>query len=102
MTEKRKPRRERRIAARKRQILQAAAQVFAEKGFNGATTREIADIADVAEGTIYNYFDSKEDLLSEMVHDLSQPDTWETWVEVASARLPGVLHQATVRRFELA
>jgi AcrR family transcriptional regulator len=56
-------RRERRIAARKAQILDAAAQVFAEKGFHAATTREIADAADVSEGTIYNYFGSKEDLL---------------------------------------
>ena len=56
-------RRERRIAARKVQILDAAAMVFAEKGFHRATTREIAEAADVSEGTLYNYFDSKEDLL---------------------------------------
>jgi len=56
-------RRERRIAARKAQIIDAAARVFAEKGFHRATTREIAKAADVSEGTIYNYFDSKDDLL---------------------------------------
>jgi AcrR family transcriptional regulator len=56
-------RRERRIATRKAQILDAAAQVFAEKGFSRATTKEIADIANVSEGTIYNYFGSKHDLL---------------------------------------
>ncbi|TEU12194.1 MAG: TetR/AcrR family transcriptional regulator [Anaerolineales bacterium] len=56
-------RRERRIAARKAQILDAAAAVFAEKGFHRATTKEIAEAADVSEGTIYNYFDSKADLL---------------------------------------
>jgi AcrR family transcriptional regulator len=56
-------RRERRIAARKEQILDGAARVFAEKGFARATTREIAEAADVSEGTIYNYFDSKEELL---------------------------------------
>jgi AcrR family transcriptional regulator len=61
--EKTAARRERRIAARKTQILDAAAQVFAEKGFHAATTKEIADVADVSEGTIYNYFSSKEDLL---------------------------------------
>ncbi len=47
-------RRERRIAARKEQILDAAAQVFAAKGFHRATTKEIAEAADVSEGTIYN------------------------------------------------
>ncbi len=60
-------RRERRIAARKEQILDAAAQVFAEKGFHRATTKEIAEAADVSEGTIYNYFGSKNDLLIGMM-----------------------------------
>jgi AcrR family transcriptional regulator len=56
-------RRERRIAARRAQILEAAATVFSEKGYERATTREIADAADVSEGTLYNYFRSKRDLL---------------------------------------
>lgn len=56
-------RRERRIAARKAQILDAAAQVFSRHGYERATTREIAEIADVSEGTLYNYFNSKRDLL---------------------------------------
>jgi len=61
--EKTAARRQRRITGRKEQILDGAARVFAEKGFHAATTREIADAADVSEGTIYNYFASKEDLL---------------------------------------
>jgi len=60
-------RRERRVAARKAQILDAAAKVFSEKGFHRATTREIAEAADVSEGTIYNYFGSKDDLLISIV-----------------------------------
>jgi AcrR family transcriptional regulator len=56
-------RRKRRVAARKAQILEGAARVFAEKGFARATTKEIAEAADVSEGTIYNYFNSKEDVL---------------------------------------
>ena len=70
-------RRERRITARRTQILDAAAKVFAEKGFHRATTREIADAADVSEGTIYNYFASKEDLLIGImarVGEQQQPD----------------------------
>jgi AcrR family transcriptional regulator len=46
--------------------------VFAAKGFEKATTREIALQADISEGTIYNYFDSKEQLLwalAEIVQD---------------------------------
>ncbi len=55
--------REQLIEARRNQILDAAAAVFAEKGFHRATTKEIAETAGVSEGTIYNYFDSKADLL---------------------------------------
>ena len=57
------PIREQLIEARRNQILNAAATVFAEKGFHRATTKEIARAAGVSEGTIYNYFDSKADLL---------------------------------------
>jgi AcrR family transcriptional regulator len=57
-------RRERRVAARRAQIFQAAEAVFADKGYHGATTREIALAADVSEGTLYNYFASKRDLFT--------------------------------------
>jgi AcrR family transcriptional regulator len=57
------PIREQLIEARRNQILDAAASVFAEKGFHRATTKEIASAAGVSEGTIYNYFDNKADLL---------------------------------------
>lgn len=63
-------RRERRAAARRQQILDGAAQVFADKGFARATTKEIAQAADVSEGTIYNYFDSKEELLIGLMNRL--------------------------------
>lgn len=56
-------RRDRRIAARQAQILDAAAHVFSQKGYQNATTKEIAEVADVSEGTLYNYFTSKRDLL---------------------------------------
>jgi AcrR family transcriptional regulator len=57
------PIREQLIQARRNQILDAAATVFAQKGFHRATTKEIAKTAGLSEGTIYNYFDSKADLL---------------------------------------
>lgn len=56
-------RRERRAEARRTQILAAAATVFSRKGYERATTREIAAAADVSEGTLYNYFTTKRDLL---------------------------------------
>jgi AcrR family transcriptional regulator len=58
------------IKARRAQILDAAAEVFAEKGFARATTKEVASKAGVSEGTIYNYFGSKEDLLIGLMNRL--------------------------------
>src|SRR5438309_9159964 len=49
--------------ARRMQILAAAARIFARKGFDRATVTEIARAAGLAEGSIYNYFRSKEELL---------------------------------------
>ena len=49
--------------ARRRAILSAAVEAFAENGFFASRTRDIAARAGVAEGTIYLYFDSKDDLL---------------------------------------
>lgn len=51
------------ISARELSILQAAAKVFSQKGFKGATTREIAQEAGIAEGTIFRYFKTKKDIL---------------------------------------
>jgi TetR/AcrR family fatty acid metabolism transcriptional regulator len=49
--------------ARRRAILASAVRVFAEHGFFAARIRDIAAGAGVAEGTIYLYFDGKDDLL---------------------------------------
>ena len=71
-SERKISRRERHAAARRERILDAAARVFARKGYQRATTREIADEADVGEGTIYSYFASKRDLLLSLVSSMSE------------------------------
>jgi TetR/AcrR family transcriptional regulator, fatty acid metabolism regulator protein len=48
---------------RRRAILESAVRVFAEHGFFAARIRDIAAGAGVAEGTIYLYFEGKDDLL---------------------------------------
>lgn len=59
------------VEERRSQILRAAAKVFAAKGYERATIADIARAARVAEGSIYNYFKNKEDVLvtipSEMI-----------------------------------
>jgi AcrR family transcriptional regulator len=58
---------------RQKQILDAAARVFAEKGFDRATIRDIARAAHVSEGSIYIYFKNKQDLLVHLPRQFMQP-----------------------------
>jgi AcrR family transcriptional regulator len=46
----------------KQQILKAALELFSKKGFYNTTTKQISDKAKIAEGTLFNYFRTKEDL----------------------------------------
>ncbi len=55
-------RRKRERLARREQIVEAAKEVFGEKGFMAATAEEIARRAEVAVGTLYLYFRSKEEM----------------------------------------
>jgi TetR/AcrR family transcriptional regulator, fatty acid metabolism regulator protein len=47
---------------KKQRIIQAAIEVFGKSGFQNSSISEIAKRAEVAEGTIYQYFKNKEDL----------------------------------------
>jgi len=51
------------ISKRQWDILDAATKIFAEKGYAGSRTSDIAKEANVAEGTIFRYFKTKKDLL---------------------------------------
>jgi TetR/AcrR family transcriptional regulator, fatty acid metabolism regulator protein len=50
-------------ADKRRQILDAAVRVFADRGFNGCRVSDIADEAGVAYGLVYHYFRSKDEVL---------------------------------------
>ena len=43
-------------------IIKAAAQIFSEKGYDKTTLDEIATLAEFSKGSLYNYFENKEDL----------------------------------------
>lgn len=58
----RQPRRRRRKAARPGEILEAGLQEFARNGLAATRLEDIARRAGIAKGTIYRYFDSKEEL----------------------------------------
>jgi AcrR family transcriptional regulator len=55
--------------ARRRRILQAAAELATEGGFDAVQMREVAERADVALGTLYRYFPSKIHLLVSVLAD---------------------------------
>jgi AcrR family transcriptional regulator len=55
-------------------ILQAARRLFASQGFDGTTTRELAEKAGVAEGTLFRHFSNKKAILVEVAT--------EGWVEI--------------------
>jgi AcrR family transcriptional regulator len=53
---------------RRAAIIKAVRRVFAEKGFDGTTTRELADAAGVSEALLFKHFPHKESLFSAMQH----------------------------------
>ena len=61
------PARQRRKQARPQELLDAALDLFVEKGFAATRTEEVAARAGVSKGTLYLYFPSKEELLKEVI-----------------------------------
>ncbi|MGQ4275158.1 TetR/AcrR family transcriptional regulator [Terrihabitans sp. B22-R8] len=54
---------------KRRQIMEGASRVFLSRGFSGASMGEIARIAEVSKGTLYVYFESKEQLFEACVEE---------------------------------
>jgi len=65
------------------EIIEAAAQVFAERGYHGATTQDIADVLNIRQASLYYYFPSKEVAL-EMVCMRGVEGFFETAKAIAS------------------
>ena len=62
--------------ARREAIVEAVRDVFAEKGFDGTTTRELAKAAGVSEALLYKHFPSKESLYAAMLEGCSKGPTF--------------------------
>jgi AcrR family transcriptional regulator len=69
-----KPRWQRRKDERPGEILNAALDVFAARGFAAAKLDEVAARAGVSKGTLYLYFENKEELFRSVVRDLLLPN----------------------------
>src|SRR4249920_2577477 len=59
--------RQRRKEARPKELLDAALDLFVEKGFAATRSEEVASRAGVSKGTLYLYYPSKEELLKEVI-----------------------------------
>jgi AcrR family transcriptional regulator len=60
--------------ARRRQIVQAAVELFSRKGFRGTTTREIAEAAGISEAMIFKHFATKQELYSAIIEAKSETE----------------------------
>jgi AcrR family transcriptional regulator len=56
-------------SATRRRILEVAQKHFAQQGFEVATTRDLAQAAGIAAGTLFNYFPTKEAIVEALVRD---------------------------------
>ncbi len=74
------PKRERRKEARPRELLDAALALFVEKGFTATRSEEVAARAGVSKGTLFLYFQSKEDLFKAVIRE-NIGSLFPTWNE---------------------
>ena len=61
---------------RRQAIVEAVKGVFASKGFDGATTRELAQAAEVSEALLYRHFPSKKSLYAAVVGACAEDPVW--------------------------
>jgi AcrR family transcriptional regulator len=88
--------RERKKARTRRLIADTAARLFAERGYENVAVSDVAREAEVAEQTVYNYFPTKERLVTdrdELIHD--------RLCDLVRSRPPGVTPAAATRDFTL-
>ena len=55
--------------SRRQQIMEAALEVFASEGYGHCSISQLANHAGISKGLMYNYFDSKEDLLGAIIEE---------------------------------
>jgi AcrR family transcriptional regulator len=70
MEDQKLPRREREKLRQRREMLTAALDLFSQKGYHNVSMHEIAEKAEFAIGTLYKFFQNKEDLYKALVLEL--------------------------------
>jgi len=91
-------------------ILKAAQRLFARRGFEGTTTRELAKAAGVAEGTLFRYFENKKailvevatqgwiEILTDLLTELSEMGSYKAIAQVMRRRMMNLHENADLLR----
>jgi TetR/AcrR family transcriptional regulator len=90
---------------RRRQLLDAAMELFSRKGYGGATTKEIAAAAGVTEAIIFRHFPSKQALYTAVLECRHETSGHQEWLAELQARMDqkddaGVLRTLAARILE--
>jgi AcrR family transcriptional regulator len=88
--------RERKKARTRRLIADTAARLFAERGYEHVAVTDVAREAEVAEQTVYNYFPTKEQLVTDREQQVQ-----DRLCDLIRSRPPGVTSAAAIREFVL-
>jgi AcrR family transcriptional regulator len=106
-------RRERRIERQRKAIMDAAAVLFAQKGYRTTTAKDIADAIDLGESTLYGYFSSKREVLqailaqqAEMVDSLlvhmAELEDRQSFVDLVDLLMEKILNSSVYNRVVIA
>ena len=91
-------------------ILQAAQQLFARQGYDKTTTRQLAEAADIAEGTLFRHFENKkailvavvtqgwQELLTDLLTELSEMGSYKAVEAVMRHRMINLHKQVDLMR----
>lgn len=87
---------------RKKQIINAAMKIFAEKGFQGTKTKDIAKAAGISEAMIFKFFKNKEDLYKAIISSTVKDHSREiSLLQSKASNLPTVLKDFVLHVIEL-
>jgi len=91
-------------------ILKAALRLFAQQGYSGTTTRQLAEAAGVAEGTLFRHFESKKailvavasqgwvEILTDLLTELSEMSSYKAIGQVMQRRMLNLQRNSALLR----
>ncbi|MBN2044097.1 MAG: TetR/AcrR family transcriptional regulator [Anaerolineales bacterium] len=85
----------------RKQIIGAALELFSDQGYHGTSMRQVADLAGIALGGIYNHFDNKEAIFTAVTLESHPIHTLLPALEAESGdTLEEAIHQSAERMYE--